>query len=82
MKEFEISTEQLLGIRKIKRVKSEEEVTLKMIEDGYKTAAYIVKKYGDKYLPIFVRMHEELEKKKSLLKHKEKALSLFEENEW
>lgn len=40
-----------------------------VIRTAYKQAAYIVDKYGDRYLPIFERLHQEvieLESKESL----------------
>jgi hypothetical protein len=51
------------GLRKVKKVQYEHEITDEMIEECYKTAAKIVKQYGEAYLPIFERMHAEREKR-------------------
>ena len=59
---FAVTPEQLGRIGKLNRVRSDEEVTLAMVENGNITAANIVKQYGDQYLPIFARMDDELKK--------------------
>ena len=40
-------------------------VTLPNIEIAYKTAAQLVARYGDGFLPIFERLHQELEQAKA-----------------
>jgi hypothetical protein len=39
-------------------------VTDERLEDAYRTMAEIVSLYGETYLPIFARLHEELECRK------------------
>lgn len=46
------------------------DVSDEMLEESYLTMAQIVKLYGERYLPIFERLHEEIqsrENKKALL---------------
>ena len=47
-------------------------------DDAYCIAAQVFKKYGDKYLPIFERMHHEREKRKSAHFLKQLALQVAE----
>ena len=47
-----------------RHLKHEHEITDELFEECYKTAARIVKKYGEVYLPIFERMHTERQKRK------------------
>jgi hypothetical protein len=49
------------GLRKVKKIQHDHEITDEMIEDCYKIAAEVVKKHGEVYLPIFERMHNERE---------------------
>lgn len=51
------------GLRKIKKIQHEHEITDELIEECYKTAAQVVKQHGEAYLPIFERMHMEREKR-------------------
>lgn len=43
---------------------TKEDITLELIEECYQFMALIVDKYGDTYLPIFIRLHKEIEKRK------------------
>lgn len=40
-------------------------VTDEMLEEAYQIMARIVRDYGDKYLPVFKRLHEEREVRKA-----------------
>lgn len=51
---------QIQGI-KVDRIKSEEDITLELLEECLQTSAKLVKLYGKKYLPIFERMCHEVE---------------------
>ncbi len=52
--------------RKNKNKLSESDVSFIDIEQSYKIVARIIATYGDKYLPIFERLHREIDKKKSI----------------
>lgn len=80
--EIELTPAQLLGIRKVKQIQSDNDVTLELIEQAYRTSAYLVKNYGDKYLPLFERIDSELERKKAHIRLKQRALEITEESEW
>lgn len=63
-------------LRHKKRIEHDHEITFDMIEQGYKTAAVLVKHHGEEYLPIFERLCYEREqrmKSKALL---EKAFAV------
>jgi len=51
------------GLRKVKKIQHESDITDDLIEECYQIAAQVVKKYGEVYLPIFERMHSEREKR-------------------
>lgn len=59
-----------------RRFKADEEIPLEAIEEAYRIYAWIVRQYGDAYLPTFIRMHEELEKRKSNEKMKQIAIDI------
>jgi len=40
-------------------MRDEREVTDQMFEDAYRIMAKIIRDHGDKYLPVFKRLHEE-----------------------
>ncbi len=53
------------------KVSHDYEITDELFDECYQTAARLVRIHGEKYLPIFERMHQEKERrkeKKSLLK--------------
>ena len=52
------------------------EVTLTDLEDGYRKIAILIDLYGDIYLPIFIRLHKEIEAKKEAEKFKALALKV------
>ena len=52
-----------LQLDKQQRIQHEHEITCEMIEQGYKTAAGLVKHHGEEYLPIFERLCYEREKR-------------------
>ena len=66
------------GLRKIKKIQHEHEITDELIEECYQIAANVVKRYGDVYLPIFERMHMEREKRIKSRSMLEKALEVAE----
>jgi len=52
------------------------DITLELLDEAYKASAEIVKLHGDKYLPIFIRMHKEIEQRKNNQFYKEIALQI------
>lgn len=46
-------------------MKNQVDVTDENIEQAYIIMAHIIQKYGDKYLPIFKRIHQERELRKA-----------------
>ncbi len=57
-----------------------EEITYEVIEECYVFMAHIVRDYGEQYLPIFERLHVELDVYKERQKMLDKALSVSEKN--
>lgn len=53
-----------------------EDVTLYLLKDVQKISAEIVKQHGDLYLPVFIRIHEEIEKRKNNQSYKQIALQI------
>lgn len=51
------------------------DISLDDLEEAEQLAAYVVHKYGDRYLPIYVRLREETARKKELLRYKEDAIN-------
>lgn len=49
---------------------------LRTLDEDYKAAAKIVELYGERYLSGFLRIHEELEKRRSLEDAKSLALEV------
>lgn len=56
---------------------AEEDITIELLHDTSLTMAKIVQRYGDLYLPIFIRILEEIEKQKSNQSYKEIALQML-----
>ncbi len=56
------------------------EVTLADLEDGYRKIAILIDLYGDVYLPIFIRLHKEIEAKKEADKFKLLAMKVANNN--
>lgn len=54
-----------------------EEITIELLEKARMISAKIVEKYGDAYLPIFIRVQNEIELRKSQQSYKEIALQLL-----
>ena len=57
-------------------------IPTEVIEKAYKVYAWVVKTYGDKYLPTFIRMHEELEKRKHREHMKQIATKVADETDY
>jgi len=55
------------------------QVTDEDLESAYKIMAMIVRKYGDKYLPVFKRIHEERELRKAQQSLKNIALQIAQD---
>ncbi len=55
---------------------TKEEITLELLEECYYSIARIIEKYGDVYLPLFIRLHNEIEKMKDDNKMKKLALEI------
>jgi hypothetical protein len=53
-----------------------EPISLEDIQRAYGIAARVIKDFGDVYLPIFQRLHEELAERKKQLDMKAVALSV------
>ncbi len=70
----------LYGIN-IKKIESEDEITIEMLEECLQTSAKLVKLYGKKYLPIFERMCHEVENWKRDEDLINKAIRIAEANE-
>lgn len=54
-------------------------VTDEDLETSYKIMAMIVRNYGDKYLPVFKRIHEEREMRKAQSDLKDIALQIAQD---
>lgn len=64
----------------MKQTKSDtNDFTLAELEHAKKIAARVVAMYGDIYLPIFKRLYDEVEKKKTALDMKSLALKVAAE---
>ena len=57
-------------------MKSEATITLTQLQTAYKIAAKVVTQYGDVYMPIFKRLHEEVDKRMAEEKLKNIALQV------
>jgi len=58
----------------------DEDVTYEMLKESYINMAHIVKAYGDHYLPIFERLHQEIQIRKKKDKMLNLAISLSNKN--
>ncbi|MBL4679990.1 MAG: hypothetical protein JKY88_04605 [Pseudomonadales bacterium] len=56
------------------------DVTLELLEECYIFMAHIVKSYGEHYLPIFERLHSEIETRKHQNKMLDTALTISAKN--
>lgn len=54
----------------------QEKITEEVLEEAYRIMARIVRDYGEKYLPIFKRLHEEREIRKAKQELKDIALQI------
>lgn len=70
---------QILCCRKRKNMETSTQVTDEDLEAAYKIMAMIVRKYGDKYLPVFKRIHEERELRKAQQSLKNIALQIAQD---
>lgn len=70
---------QILCCRKRKNMETSTQVTDEDLESAYKIMAMIVRKYGDKYLPVFKRIHEERELRKAQQSLKNIALQIAQD---
>ena len=64
-------------IRKKRKNLKEEEITMELLQEASVTMAEIVQRYGDMYLPIFIRILKEIEKRKEQQSYKEIALQML-----
>ena len=53
-----------------------EGIIIQQLHDAYLSAARIVSKYGDAYLPVFNRLHQEVQKQKESEEIKAIALAV------
>jgi len=51
-----------------------------MLSDAQKTMAQIVKKYGNQYLPAFIKIHKEIEHRKAECSYEVIALQIANDN--
>ncbi|MEM6813271.1 MAG: hypothetical protein AAF600_02640 [Bacteroidota bacterium] len=59
-------------------VLSKANITLDLLQDASMVMAQIVEKYGDLYIPIFVRIIDEIEDRKKNQSYKEIALQMLD----
>jgi len=52
------------------------DITIEFLQENYKIIASIIEQYGDIYLPIFIRIHKEVEQRKEYKSFKEIALQV------
>lgn len=57
---------------------SRSDITIELLEKARAISAQLVKEYGDGYLPIFICLHDEIQKKNNQLSYKKMALQLLE----
>lgn len=57
-------------------IKYVEGITVEELQASYRSAAKIVARYGDAYLPVFKRLHEEVQKLERASEIKTIALSV------
>lgn len=55
-----------------------EEITPELLNEAKLIAAKILRRYGDSYLPLFIRVQNEIEVRKNQMVYKEIALQLLE----
>lgn len=63
-----------------KGTRTAREVTLLELEEGYQTVARFIRQYGDTYLPIFIRLHKEIEAKRNAEMFKSLAIKVANNN--
>jgi len=68
-----LSISRFKGVLMIKKIDG---ITVEELHRSYRNAAMIVSRYGDAYLPIFKRLHSEVEKLKAQDEIKSLALSV------
>lgn len=56
---------------------NEKDITMELLQEVSLTMAEIVQRYGDLYLPIFIRILKEIEKQKNQQSYKEIALQML-----
>lgn len=52
------------------------DIDIEMLEDARKIMAKVVEKYGNQYLPAFIRIHNEIERRKKELSYRSIALQI------
>lgn len=68
----------IFELQKMKTIPlSEADITLELLNEVCLIMAEIVQIYGDRYLPIFIRILKEVELKKEQQKYKEIALQML-----
>jgi len=53
------------SVESFQYITSDDEITLSVLKEAYQTAAKVVADHGDVYLPIFERLHNEIEQRKA-----------------
>jgi len=52
------------------------DIDLEMLEEAHKIMAKVVKKYGNRHLPLFIKIHNEIEDRKKELSYQGIALQI------
>lgn len=65
------------AIQSKRKMLNEKDITIELLQEVNLTMAEIVQRYGDLYLPIFIRILKEIEKQKSQQSYKEIALQML-----
>jgi len=56
------------------------DIDLEVLYEAQKIMAQIVKKYGNQYLPTFIKIHKEIECRKTELSYEKIALQIANDN--
>lgn len=72
--ENELRKERIRKIRREQNANLEREVTLEMLYKGRAVISEIIRLYGNKFLPYYVRIEDEIKKKKKEQENTENAL--------
>lgn len=80
-KKDEISTADYLYHIKPANIKPEN-ISKELLDQSLKVIADIVRIYGNPYLPLFIKIHKEIERRKAELSYQEIALQISKNDEY